>query len=235
MNARILAGLAFLAGTLSAQDVVTLHSVTVLANNDVTVVYSKNFATCAHMRFSNASCTQNGSLTHAANIFCTSGSFVSVTVPPTAFLAGFGPGVTVKMVHGNNSGVASPCVTVGCNGAFGSGCAGPLGAPVLDALDDCPLAGTSANFAITNGQPGSIAVLGFGLGQASIPVLGCNFLLGSLLVTVAVPFDSIGAGGFVFPLPVGANGVQFTTQAFALDVGGPQGFTATNGLLIRVL
>ena len=38
----------------------TLHSVTIDASNDVTVVYSKNFATCAHMRFSDATCTQNG-------------------------------------------------------------------------------------------------------------------------------------------------------------------------------
>lgn len=218
-----------------AQDVVTLHSVTLDANNAVTVVYSKNFATCAHMRFSNATCTQNGPLTHVANLFCAMGNQVTVTVPATSFVAGFGPGVPVYMVHGNNSGVFSPCVVVGCNGAYGAGCAGPSGAPVLTATDDCPAAATTVDFAITNGVPNSIAVLGFGIGQASVPVLGCTLLLGSVVGTVAIPFDGSGAGGFSFPLPASGSGAMFTTQAFALDAGGPQGFTATNGRLIRVL
>ena len=37
------------------------------------------------------------------------------------------------------------------------------------------------------------------------------------------------------PLPIGSGGVTFTTQAYALDASGPQGFSATNGRLIRVL
>ncbi len=221
--------------SLTAQDVVTLHSVTVLADNNVTVVYSKNFATCAHMRFNNGACTQMGVLTHTNNIFCTQGSFVSVTVPPSAFIAGFGPGIPVFMVHGNNSGTASACVTVSCNGTYGTGCVGTTGAPALDANDDCPPAGTTVDFTVSNGLPGSIAVLGFGIGQANIPVLGCNLLLGSVLGTVAVPFNGSGAGTFAFPLPIGSAGVVFTTQAFAIDAGGPQGFSATNGLLVRVL
>lgn len=227
--------LSLVAAPAVAQDVVTLHSVTVLANNDVTVVYSKNFATCAHMRFSNATCTLTGALTHVNNLFCTQGNQVTVTVPLTAFVAGFGPGVPVYMVHGNNAGVSSPCVTVGCNGAYGNGCAGSAGVPVLDANADCPPAGTTVTFAITNAPPGSLAVLGFGLGQGSFPLFGCNVLLGSVIATVVVPLDGSGAGGFPFALPVGSTGATFTTQAYAIDAGGPQGFSATNGLLIRVL
>lgn len=217
-----------------AQDVVTLHSVTVLANNDVTVVYSKNFATCAHMRFSDAACTPNGPLTHVNNLFCTQGNQVSVTLPPSAFVAGFVPGTNVYMVHGNNAGVASACVTVGCDGAFGNGCAGSAGVPVLDANDDCPRAGTSVAFAITGAQPGSFAVLGFGFGQGSIPLFGCNLLLGSVVGTVFLPLDGLGAASFPFALPASSAGAAFRTQAFAIDTGGPQGFAATNGLLIRV-
>lgn len=218
-----------------AQDVVTLHSVTVLANNDVTVVYSKNFVTCAHMRFNNATCTASGLLTHINNLFCTQGNQVSVTLPPTAFVAGFGPGSRVFMVHGNNSGVASPCVTVGCNGAYGIGCAGTAGVPVLDATDDCPPAGTTFSFAITNALPGSVAVLGLGFGQGNLPLLGCNLLLGSVVVTTLLPLDGNGAATFPFALPVNSTGVAFTSQAYVVDSGGPQGFSATNGLLIRVL
>ena len=227
--------LAVAAVPVLAQDVVTLHSVTVLANNDVTVVYSKNFATCAHMRFNNATCSSSGALTHVNNLFCTQGTQVSVTLPPTAFVAGFGPGIHVFMVHGNNAGVSSPCVTVGCNGVFGVGCAGTAGVPVLGATDHCPSAGTTFSFAISNAQPGSVAVLGFGFGQASVPLLGCNLLLGSIAVTITLPLDGSGAASFPFPLPLNARGVALTSQAYALDAGGPQGFSATNGLLIRVL
>jgi hypothetical protein len=226
--------LALVGPSALAQDVVTLHSVTVQANDDVTVVYSKNFATCAHMRFSNATCTQLGALTHVQNLFCTSGSMVTVTLPPNAFVAGFGPGVPVFMVHGNNSGVASPCVTVGCNGAYGAGCAGSTGVPVLDASDDCPPAGTTVNLSITNGPPGAFAVRGFGFGQGSLPVLGCGVLVAAVVATLVVQLD--GSGGHVFPfaLPISSTGVSFTTQAFVVDAGGPQGFSATNGVLVRV-
>jgi hypothetical protein len=223
------------AAAIPAQDVVALHSVTFDASDNVTVVYSKNFATCAHMRFSNATCTLNGALTHVNNWFCTQGSFVSITLPSTAFVAGFGPGINVYMVHGNNSGVFSACVTVGCIGTYGTGCAGVLGAPALTATSDCPASGTTVGFTVANGLPGSVAVLGFGFGQANIPVLGCTLLLGSVLATVTVPFDGTGAGSFPFALPIGSAGVNFTTQAFALDPTGAQGFTATNGLLVRVL
>src|SRR5262245_58357219 len=169
--------LAFCAASLArAQDVVALHSVTFDASNNVTVVYSKNFATCAHKRFSNATCTQQGALTHVNNWFCTQGSFVSITLPSTAFVAGFGPGIDVYMVHGNNSGVFSACVVVGCNGTYGTGCSGVLGAPALTATSDCPASGTTVGFAVANGLPGSVAVLGFGFGQTSIPVLGCTLL-----------------------------------------------------------
>lgn len=227
-----------LAGVLApaarAQDAVTLHSVTLDANDDVTVVFSKNFATCAHLRFSDATCAQNGALTHTANHFCAQGSMVAITVPATAFVAGFGAGSTVYLVHGNNPGVRSSCVDVVCDGVFGAGCAGAGGVPLLGALDACPLAGTSADLTLGNGPAGSLAVLGLGLGQATLPLFGCNVLLGTVLATVVVPFDGQGNGAFSIPLPPGTAGASFTAQAFTLDAGGPQGFGATNGMLVRV-
>jgi hypothetical protein len=219
----------------AAQDSVTLHSVTVHANNDVTVVYSKNFATCAHLRFSNAACTQYGALTHAQNIFCTQGTMVTVTRPATSFVGGFGPGSRVFLVHGNNSSVRSACVDVGCDGVYGAGCAGAAGVPVLAAVDACPPAGGNLDLTVTNAAPGSLGVLGFGLGQTSFPLLSCTLLVSNVLGTVVVPLDAGGAGGFTLPIPAGSNGFTFTSQAFVLDVGGPEGFSATNGMLVRVL
>lgn len=223
-----------LAVSVSAQDAVTLHSVTVRADDTVTVVYSKNFATCAHMRFSSATCGPSGVMTHTNNLFCAQGTNVSVTVPATAFVAGFEVGDPVYMVHGNNGGIASPCVVVGYDGAYGVGCAGANGVPSLTTNGDAPLAGTAVDFTIGNGVPASIAVLGFALDQVSVPVIGCTLLIFPVLGVVSVPFDAAGSGTFVFPTPVSAVGVQFTVQAFALDVAGPQGFSATVGREIHV-
>lgn len=217
-----------------AQDMVTLHGVTIDLNDDVTVVYSKNFATCAHMRSSDAACAQYGPLTHTANIFCTQGNMVTVTMPRTAFTAGFGAGDRVFMVHGNNGNVRSACVTVECDGAYGTGCAGAGGVPVLSAANACPPAGGSLDLALSNGPPGSVAILGLGLAQANLPLLGCNLLVGSIGATVLLPLDPAGAATFSLALPPGITGVAVTSQAFVLDSSGPQAFTATRGLLIRV-
>jgi hypothetical protein len=218
----------------SAQDAVTLHSVTWRADDTVAVVYSKNFATCAHMRFGNATCSQTGAMTHTQNLFCAQGTNVIVVVPTSAFVAGFDVGDTVYMVHGNNSGVASPCVPVGYDGAYGPGCVGSNGVPSLTTNGDAPLAGSAVAFTIANGVPASIAVLGFATDQVAVPVIGCTLLIFPVLGVVSVPFDAAGSGTFVFPTPPSAVGVQFAVQAFALDPAGPQGFSATVGREIRV-
>jgi len=218
----------------TAQDSVTLHSVTVHVDNTATVVYSKNFATCAHMRFSNATCTQLGALTHVANWFCTLGNNVSLNLPLSAFVAGFGPNVPVLMVHGNNSGVASPCVDVVCDGVYGTGCAGTHGVPVLATPNACPPAGSNLDLAASNGPHGSLAVFGFGFGQASVPLFGCNLLVASLQSTLFVLLDGAGATSLTMPLPPGVTGVMFHAQLFAIDAGGPQGFSATNGVEVHV-
>ncbi len=224
-----------LGAPVTAQDVVTLHSVTIDASDNVTVTYSKNFATCAHMRFSDATCSSFGPLTHVQNHFCTQGTNVAITVPLSAFGAGFGPHVPVFMVHGNNSGVRSACVDVACDGAYGVGCAGTAGVPVLDALDDCPPSPGSVDLTLSSGAPSSLAVLGFGLDQTSLPLFGCNVLVGQVQVTVVVVLDGTGAGSFSLPVPPGVAGFEFTTQAYVLDAAGPQGFAATNGLLVRIV
>lgn len=229
-----LVALAAAAALAPAQDAVTLHSVTVRADDTVAVVYSKNFATCAHMRFGNATCTQTGAMTHAQNLFCTQGTNVTVTLPQSSFVAAFGPGSRVYMVHGNNSAVASPCIDVAYDGAYGVGCAGATGVPSLTTNGDAPLAGTAIDFTIANGVPASIAVLGFATDQVSVPVIGCTLLIFPVLGIVSVPFDAAGSGTFVFPTPASAVGVQFAVQAFALDPAGPQGFSATVGREVRV-
>lgn len=231
----LLAASLALATVAAAQDVVTLHSVTLDANDAVTVVYSKNFATCAHLRFSDPTCAQNGPLTHVANHFCAQGTNVSVTVPASAFVAGFGPRVPVFLVHGNNGGVRSGCVVVTCDGEYGTGCAGSTGVPGLDAADDCPLAGTSLDLQLSAAAPASLAVLGLGLTTGNVPLFGCDLLLGGVQGTALIVLDPAGAGSFSLALPPGVGGFTFALQAYVLDAAGPQGFAATNGLRVRIV
>lgn len=80
-----------------------LHSVTI-ANNDVTVVYSKDFATCAHLY------KVGGGITHTKNFFCPNGTMVSVTQPLSEF-SGLSVGDQVYLKHGNLN-IKSNSVTV---------------------------------------------------------------------------------------------------------------------------
>lgn len=233
VSATLVATLA-LALSAPAQDMVTLQSVTIDVNDQVTVVYSKNFATCAHLRLSDSSCSQLGPLVHTQNHFCAQGTTVAVTVPRTAFSATFVPGAYVKMVHGNNSNVQSACATVECDGSYGVGCAGAAGVPVLTAVDGCPPAGGVSDLRLDNAAAGSVAILGLGVGPGSIPLFGCTILLGAVGATQIVLIDPVGRGAATLSLPPTTSGLSFNAQAYVLDAGGPQGFAATNGYLIRI-
>ena len=160
---------------------------------------------------------------------------VSVTLPPTAFVAGFGPGIPVLLVHGNNSGVRSACVNVLCDGVYGLGCAGALGVPRLSTPNACPTAGATLDLSVTNGPVGTLAAFGLGFGQGSAPLLGCTLLVASLHATIFVVLDGSGASSLPVALPPGSTGVSFTAQGFVLDGSGPQGFTATNGVVVQVM
>ncbi len=95
-----------LAGASRAQSGVDLHTVRVAPRGDVVVVYSKTFATCAHML------TPSLQLVHTNNIFCTLADQVGSVHPSTAFNANFVVGNPVRLCHGNNYNQCSPLVTV---------------------------------------------------------------------------------------------------------------------------
>ncbi len=225
---------ALLAFALPAQDAVSLHSVTILPANQVRVVYSKNFATCAHLRSSNAACSSLGGLVHAQNVFCTSGTNVTVVLPTSAFNAGLAPGARLRMVHGNNSGVSSSCVTVTCDYSYGTACPGTNGGPILTA-NCCPAAGTTMSIDVTNAIPSGYGAIGFGLAQTSVPLFGCTLLLDQILVVESLQFDANGAFSLPLPLPATVSGATLNTQVYTLDGLGPAGFAATKAVFIQVL
>jgi hypothetical protein len=102
--------LCVLCTTVAAQTV-TLQSV-VVSGNQATVTYSKDFATCAHLK------DPSGTLVHSANWFCTSGTNVAITVALSGFNSLFQLGVPVHLCHGNNGGICSAAVPITVDPAF---------------------------------------------------------------------------------------------------------------------
>lgn len=102
--------LAVVVSSLEAQ-VVTLQSV-VVNGGQATVTYSKDFATCAHLKL------LNGTLVHSQNVFCTQGTNVVVNVPLSGFNSFFALGIQVMLCHGNNGSICSSPVTVTVDPAF---------------------------------------------------------------------------------------------------------------------
>jgi hypothetical protein len=97
--------LLFVLASTAAAQTVTLQSV-VVSGNQATVTYSKDFATCAHLKLA------NGTLVHAQNWFCTSGTNVAISVPLSGFNSFFQLGVPVMLCHGNNGGICSALVPI---------------------------------------------------------------------------------------------------------------------------
>src|SRR5437870_504118 len=91
--------LAVVASSLAAQTV-SLQSV-VVNGGQVTVTYSKDFATCAHLEL------LNGQLVQTQNFFCTQGTNVVVNVPLSGFNSLFALGIQVMLCHGNNGSICS--------------------------------------------------------------------------------------------------------------------------------
>jgi hypothetical protein len=95
----------------AAAQTVTLQSV-VVNGGQVTVTYSKDFATCAHLK------TLGGQLVHAQNWFCTSGTNVAITVALNGFNSLLQLGIQVILCHGNNGSICSAPTLVTVNPAF---------------------------------------------------------------------------------------------------------------------
>lgn len=202
-----------LCSSIAAQTV-TLHGV-VVNGSQVTVTYSKDFTTCAHLKL------LNGTLVHAANFFCAMGTNVAVTVPLSSFNAFFALGVPVILCHGNNGSICS--------------------APGVIAVDPVLLA-TPPSLSIANGGVQQLTVnagpitAGFSyLIAGSISGTAPGFSVGSFFVPLNPDdwFTITVQGPNTFPL----SGFQGTldaagtaTATLTLPLGIPPGL---NGLVIN--
>lgn len=130
-----------------------------------------------------------------------------------------------------------------CSGsleAYGAGCPGSDDVTPIYGVVGCPEPGRTLTFEVSAALGGSLAILVFGLNQASLPLPGgCLLRVDPLLPffpTVALSGGASGHGAGSIPLfvPPGSSGAVVTSQAFVLDGGVPQGFSNTNGIDISI-
>jgi len=105
MSRHILVALLALAPFAAAQTI-SLHTVRVSPGGTVVVVYGKDFATCGHLL------TPTSQITHAQNIFCSTGNQRITTTTTASFNSLFVVGNPVKLCHGNNYNLCSALVTI---------------------------------------------------------------------------------------------------------------------------
>lgn len=197
----------------------------------VTVEYSKDFATCAHMK------DTSGALVHTNNVFCTSGNHVVVVLPLSEFKSNFAVGAQVDLCHGNNGGICSPFVTVTsaatCQADLGFGGPGNVHISVCGS----PLAtGQTATFTVASNLPSAAGFLFISLTSAPtfVPPLGGTILPLPILVTVPLATD--GTGSLVVPgVPGGSGPVAVFVQTVFADGAQPKGFAVSNALRIDFL
>jgi hypothetical protein len=112
-------------------------------------------------------------------------------------------------------------------GGVGAG-GGP--APVLTGTGSlCP--GEPLALSLTGGAPGAVSFLVAGASELSLPLFGATLVPAPDVIFPAVLLDGAGAANTPFLWPAGVpSGVSLWLQQWVVDVGGPVGLTASNGL-----
>lgn len=181
-----------------------LHTLRVAPRGDVVVVYSKPFATCAHL------VTPSLQLAHAANIFCTLGNQVAGVFARSSFNANLVVGNPLRLCNGNNYGQCTSQVTVSTGPTLSA-----------DRWNLSLAAGGTQTFTIDAGAAyanRSYLVLGSATGTT-------GFSYGAL----QIPLDLDGYFGLTL---TGANAFPFTNTFARLDANGlaSAGLTLPPGL-----
>jgi hypothetical protein len=117
----------------------------------------------------------------------------------------------------------------------GVGCAGSGGTVPILSVGGCPTPGGTVTLAVSQGLPGSAALLALGLVRAGEPMGGGCFLLLTppWFSGIVLPLSGSGSASLPVTLPRAFLG-SLTLQAFLLDGGVPQGFSDTNGIEVTI-
>lgn len=117
----------------------------------------------------------------------------------------------------------------------GTGCIGSPGfAPKLRGFGD-PAAFQQIGIEISDGKPFGSGLLFLATQSANVPIQGCVFQLGGILLPpIALPLDNGGARTVTTIFPSGVpSGTKIYSQFIGIDSGAPNGsFAASNDLLI---
>jgi hypothetical protein len=107
--------------------------------------------------------------------------------------------------------------------AFGTGCGGPLGAPVI--LGDEPYLGSDGfSLEVQNAPAGAPCLFGLSASQQNVPLgSGCTLYLGFQMDSWFLFANGDGVGRVRLPIPLNLAflGVNVFTQAAIWDVSGP--------------
>lgn len=128
-------------------------------------------------------------------------------------------------------------LTFATRSTYGTGHAGTLGVPTLDASDD-PVLGTTIDLLLGNaaGTP-TFAALALGLTAAGVPTpFGGTLLVGAFLVPpITVPLPSAGAA-FALPIPAATTfcGMSLFAQSVQIDAGAGGLLAFSTGLALRL-
>lgn len=125
--------------------------------------------------------------------------------------------------------------------SYGIGCKGSGGLTPLLTVTGCPIALGKLTVSVTNGIGPSAAAILIGTTRANIPISSmCSLLVGNILPgAVSFPLEGTGLNGsghatFDATLPCAAAGLTLDLQAFVYDITTPLGFSASQGVEVRV-
>ena len=92
--------------------------------------------------------------------------------------------------------------------------------------------GTQARWRLSSAHENTLGVLAFGTSSLKVPLFG-GILVPSPDATAVVLTDGIGTLSLELTWPGPLPGFQAWSQAWLLDPNGPQGFSASNAVLLR--
>jgi hypothetical protein len=119
---------------------------------------------------------------------------------------------------------------------YGAGTAGTGGLTPSLSLRGCPAPTGFVYVEVADAAPNSLAVMLFGLNQASWPLVGCTLLMYPLLpLEFTLPLDGTGTMKFSGQIPPAIpSQVTIQMQTFVVDPGGPQGFSSTAAVSLTI-
>lgn len=148
--------------------------------------------------------------------------------------------------QGRNGNIASGFVAhiddcAGSTASYGAGLAGSGNYVPYMAVNGCPAVGTAFTLDITSVRGAASGMMFVGLTQTAVPLLGGQFLVGSLVLSLPIAVGGTpganAAGGLSLPVTLtdpALTGLTITLQSAFFDSGAVLGVSLTNGVTMTI-